>query len=307
MRRNNGFTLIELLVVISIIALLIGILLPALGAARRTARSAASLSNMRQMGIALVAYTAERRGYYPMHSSVTPNVHGTKPRWPDYLYTYLQNAEIFRSPNLDAREIDTFSVVFWHEVSDTPAEAAALPGSSPSAKPAAPTSPAVHGGYGLNFQYIGNSRTPSGVSGTFHARDGTDIIAASNTVVLGDTAGSRNGNASNQPGDGGATYALDPPLGSMTLGSIGSRRSSATPGPGQAYYQTGNDENTGPYDPNFQYLVRSAPAERNNGAAGFTFADGHGKMMKRAEVDDFDGDGVADNGYWNGRGSAGVR
>ena len=64
MQRKNGFTLIELLVVISIIALLIGILLPALGAARSTARNLACLSNTRQMGIALATYHTENDGYF---------------------------------------------------------------------------------------------------------------------------------------------------------------------------------------------------------------------------------------------------
>ncbi|MEO0586005.1 MAG: prepilin-type N-terminal cleavage/methylation domain-containing protein [Planctomycetota bacterium] len=67
--RLQGFTLIELLVVISIIALLIGILLPALGAARDTARSAACLSNIRQVGIASQAYLADNNNYYVRYAS----------------------------------------------------------------------------------------------------------------------------------------------------------------------------------------------------------------------------------------------
>ena len=56
---RRGFTLIELLVVISIIALLIGILLPALGAARETARNAECKSKQRQAMIAIINFAHE--------------------------------------------------------------------------------------------------------------------------------------------------------------------------------------------------------------------------------------------------------
>ncbi|MEM9752132.1 MAG: prepilin-type N-terminal cleavage/methylation domain-containing protein [Planctomycetota bacterium] len=62
---RSAFTLIELLVVISIIALLIGILLPALGAARNVSRDAVCLSNQRQIGIAMVSYATDNNTFLP--------------------------------------------------------------------------------------------------------------------------------------------------------------------------------------------------------------------------------------------------
>ncbi len=69
MRQRTAFTLIELLVVISIIALLVGILLPALGAARRTAQSAVCLSNVRQFGSALGVHVADNNGKLPTYNA----------------------------------------------------------------------------------------------------------------------------------------------------------------------------------------------------------------------------------------------
>lgn len=67
MRNKRGFTLIELLVVISIIALLLSILLPALGRAKAAAQSVVCLSDLKQAGYVSITYASENKNKMQHH------------------------------------------------------------------------------------------------------------------------------------------------------------------------------------------------------------------------------------------------
>merc|ERR1712025_1263773 len=79
--NKKAFTLIELLVVISIVSLLISILLPALGSARKAARSMQCLTNLRTLGMGLVNYANLYNNCIMAADYDSPPVQGNTRRW----------------------------------------------------------------------------------------------------------------------------------------------------------------------------------------------------------------------------------
>jgi prepilin-type N-terminal cleavage/methylation domain-containing protein len=75
----RGFTLLELMVVVAVIALLAGLLLPALNQTRVSARACQCLGNLRQWGLATMLYAADHDDYLPREGS--PNGLSTREGW----------------------------------------------------------------------------------------------------------------------------------------------------------------------------------------------------------------------------------
>jgi prepilin-type N-terminal cleavage/methylation domain-containing protein len=96
-KHSAAFTLIELLVVIAIIALLASLLLPALGRAKRSARSAACLSNLHQIGLALELYVQENNDRLPACAQL-PSVNTNVPALSTCLFSYLKTKAVFQCP-----------------------------------------------------------------------------------------------------------------------------------------------------------------------------------------------------------------
>jgi prepilin-type N-terminal cleavage/methylation domain-containing protein/prepilin-type processing-associated H-X9-DG protein len=96
-----AFTLIELLVVIAIIAILASILFPVFAQARAKARQAACLSNMKQIGTAVMMYIQDYDEVYPP-SQLSQTATGTgNPvvSWPTMIYPYVKNEAVFVCPD----------------------------------------------------------------------------------------------------------------------------------------------------------------------------------------------------------------
>jgi prepilin-type N-terminal cleavage/methylation domain-containing protein/prepilin-type processing-associated H-X9-DG protein len=257
--RRAGFTLIELLVVIAIIAILAAILFPVFARARENARRTSCVSNLKQMGLGVAMYVQDNDGRYPMSSSTD----GTGRRWPDYIFPYVKSAQIFVCPSVGSNDV-TARGLAW----------------------SASTGPTgQYFGYGYNYQYLGNSRTPARPGFPFTATDGV-VTAPTQTVAIADTSGVGTTGTS-------GTYVIDPAQ--LVLNTDLSPRGSGRPSATDGYYPTGSGVDV---------TRRALPAARHLEMVSVAFADGHAKAMKREKLDDFDNNGIPDNGYYNGRGVA---
>jgi prepilin-type N-terminal cleavage/methylation domain-containing protein/prepilin-type processing-associated H-X9-DG protein len=181
MGRQKAFTLIELLVVISIIALLMGILMPALAAARSSSRALVCKSNLRQLLLANIGYATENDGFYVSAASDMwdngglHRWHGTRDsldepfdplRGP--LAGYLADGRVKECPE----KVDFVKGRDWNANFEQGC-----------------------GGYGYNMTYIGSRLWQNGVESTQSWKDAyarttrmTDVGSPSSTLMFADTA-----------------------------------------------------------------------------------------------------------------------
>lgn len=242
--HRRGFTLIELLVVIAIIAILASILFPVFAQARDKARSAACLSNTKQLSLGVMMYAQD----YDETLPVIGYNQMCRGRWQWQIYPYVKNQAVFTCPNINQP---------WRPL--------VLPytGANPNSGCPGVTIMAGtdnNGGYGwsygLSHAYEVNGTQAYTAPGLSMAQ----IVKPAETLCIGET-GLPN-QATNAAATGWGMWVTDPrgtvPAGTGSAGLIPQFRHHST--------KTRNDNPAG----------LAIPTE---GRANFTFLDGHSKSL----------------------------
>lgn len=279
--KRAGFTLIEMLVVIGIIAALAALILPAIQAARESARSAQCISNLKQLGLAITMFR-DSTGAYPQYRAEYPpitNKYGVvRPRWQwlmaAQLGGWVQNPDLMT--NVGAADTTYTYVPMDNSVFMCPS----MNSSYISAGNAIPDIQSIrNGSYGYNYGYLGNNRTIlDGDNTTSTLRYPVQSVKEpGRTIAFGDSRGGAIPH-------GGHSMTLDPPhmvrrTDSLAVNSpywqhpfFGANFSSGVGPLGVNPY--GPDEST------LDIVIPFSPAEsRHGGRANVVFLDGHTESL----------------------------
>ena len=242
---RGGFTLIELLVVIAIIAVLMGVLLPALGGARRLARRTVCMANVRRLAVSIRLYSDNYDGKLPPdrlrkatdYIEVGP-YRRYMPRWIWFLNEgmgYVINPHKYETEEAFNAALEMDNDYFM----------------CPSLKDYRWARSIRNGAYGYNFQYLGNSRgNPAGTGYANYPVWLTQIKMPAQTVAFCDSRGS-------DIPHGQHGYLVDPPKMAVSKGAMHFSPKSASVGP-----------------------LKYSPADaRHFGVANVAFLDGHAEPM----------------------------
>jgi len=288
--ENSAFTLIELLVVISIIALLLGILLPAMNRAREAGRSVVCMANVRRISMAGYIYALENEDKfppfrmmkrYPTDTDDYVNKYGrVKPRWPWFfdhgIGPVIDPSSYVVNPGDTFDDSDTLIITNDYFM-------------CPSFKHGGFDKRDIrNGSYGYNYQYLGNSRIRDGAFENFPVSL-SKIWKPAETVMIADSRGARGETGEPDIPHGKHSYTLDPPKRARSVRAV-----------------------------NFAWHSRPAhwmqhsPAEaRHSGYANVSFVDGHTEHLSLEELGyvlDSKSNVIADdpegsNRLWSGTGS----
>ena len=182
-RRNTAFTLIELLIVIAIIALLIGLLLPALGAARETARSVRAMTASRSLMLAYTMYSDEHDGYVlPAHLTAAQAASGVQDELGNEISPPVSQRWVYRlAPYFDHAWTGTTHIDARADLLDDREQIL----SQPNGDFRWSYEVSVFPSFGINGRYVGGDyRRQDWIDQGHHVRRITDAFQASELIVF---------------------------------------------------------------------------------------------------------------------------